>query len=502
MTSPTLQVKALSKSFGSVRANHDVTFSVDAGELLCLFGENGAGKSTLSACLTGLYRPDSGEIALDGRSLRLNSAADAIRQGIGLVHQHFVLVPDFTVLENIVVGSETGLFVDFASAEAKLRQICQTYGIEIDPNARVADLSVGEQQWAELLKALYFDAKLLILDEPTATLDVEGSQKLFRIIDKLKSDGVALILITHFLEEVMQADRVAVLRQGKVVGIKKTDETSPKELTRLMVGRDLERQTRLPCAVGAPRLVLENVTVNGLGERPELDAISFAVHEGEIFGIAGVAGNGQRPLLEAIAGVRKPTSGTIMLDDTQISNKGAQAIKDMGLGHIPEDRFSEGLVRDFSIEENLILGDHRGAFAKGGLLDFRKMAENAKRLIAEFSIAAPSGETLVGNLSGGNAQRVILAREMQLASKVLLANQPTRGLDVGVIDYIHKCLFEKKADGVAVLIASSELEDLMALCDRIGVLFQGRLMGIVDARTTNLEEIGLLMAGRPLETAA
>ncbi|WP_321337433.1 ABC transporter ATP-binding protein [uncultured Cohaesibacter sp.] len=502
MTSPTLQVTALSKSFGSVQANRDVTFSVDAGELLCLFGENGAGKSTLSACLTGLHRPDSGEIMLEGNPLRLSSAADAIRHGIGLVHQHFVLVPDFTVLENIVVGSETGLFVDFASAEAKLRQICENYGIEIDPNARVQDLSVGEQQWAELLKALYFDAKLLILDEPTATLDVQGSKKLFRIIDKLKADGVALILITHFLEEVMQADRVAVLRQGEVVGIKKTADTTPQELTRMMVGRDLVRQTCQATPMGTARLALNSVTVEGPGDRPDLDAISFSVHEGEIFGIAGVAGNGQRPLMEVIAGVRKPSSGTITLDETLISNKGVHAIKVMGLGHIPEDRFAEGLVRDFSIEENLILGEHRGSFAKGGLLDFRKMAQNAKKLIAEFNIAAPSGETLVGNLSGGNAQRVILAREMQLASKVLLANQPTRGLDVGVIDYIHQCLFEKKAEGVAVVIASSELEDLIALCDRIGVLFQGRLMGIVDARKTNLEEIGLLMAGRSLETAA
>ncbi|WP_319411907.1 ABC transporter ATP-binding protein [uncultured Cohaesibacter sp.] len=501
-TIPTLQVKSLSKSFGAVRANHDVSFSVDAGELLCLFGENGAGKSTLSACLTGLYRPDGGEILLEGAPLRLTSAADAIRHGIGLVHQHFVLVPDFTVLENIVVGSETGLLVDFARAEARLRQICENYGIEIDPNARVADLSVGEQQWAELLKALYFDAKLLILDEPTATLDVEGSKKLFRIIDKLKADGVALILITHFLEEVMQADRVAVLRQGELVGIKQSAETSPEELTRMMVGRDLEHQQRQAMTLGAPRLQLDGVTIQGAGDRPDLDGISLTVHEGEIFGIAGVAGNGQRPLMEVIAGVRQPSSGTISLDGTRINDKGAHAIQKMGLGHIPEDRFAEGLVRDFSIEENLILGEHRGAFARGGLLNFRKMAENARRMIADFSISAPSGETLVGNLSGGNAQRVILAREMQLAHKVLLANQPTRGLDVGVIDYIHKCLFAKKAEGVAVLIASSELEDLMTLCDRIGVLFQGRLMGIVDARQTNLEEIGLLMAGHPLESAA
>ncbi|WP_347312062.1 ABC transporter ATP-binding protein [Defluviimonas sp. SAOS-178_SWC] len=502
MNTPTLQVRGICKSFGPVRANHDISLSVDAGELLCLFGENGAGKSTLSACLTGLYRPDSGEILLHGERLHLSSAADAIRKGIGLVHQHFVLVPDFTVLENIVIGSERGVIVRYAEAEAKLRQICQTYDIDIDPNALVGDLSVGEQQWAELLKALYFDAKVLILDEPTATLDIENSRKLFRIIDKLKADGVALILISHFLDEVMQADKVAVLRQGEVIGITPTAETTPQELTRMMVGRDLKPQVRQATPVGAPRLVLENVTVAGPGDVPALDSVSLTVHAGEILGIAGVAGNGQNPLMEVIAGVRKPASGRITLDGTVIGGGNARSIKDMGLGHIPDDRFAQALVRDLSIEENLILGDHRDGFARKGFLDFDKIRANAGKMIEEFRISAPSPETLVRNLSGGNAQRVILAREKRLATKVLLANQPTRGLDVGVIEYIYMRLLEKRAEGVSVLIASSELRDLLNLCDRIGVLFQGRLMGIVDARNTNLEEIGLLMAGRPLENAA
>lgn len=502
MNTPTLQARGMSKSFGPVRANHDINFTVDAGELLCLFGENGAGKSTLSACLTGLYPPDSGEILLKGERLHLSSAADAIRKGIGLVHQHFVLVPDFTVLENIVIGSERGAIVRYAQAEAKLRRICQTYGIEIDPNALVEDLSVGEQQWAELLKALYFDAQVLILDEPTATLDIENSRKLFRIIDKLKADGVALILISHFLDEVMQADKVAVLRQGELVGITPTSQTTPQELTRMMVGRDLKPQVRQATPVGPPRLVLESVTVAGQGEVPALDSVSLTVHEGEILGIAGVAGNGQNPLMEVIAGVRHPASGRITLDGADIGAMNARTIKDMGLGHIPDDRFTQALVRELSIEENLILGDHRDGFARRGFLDFGKIRENADRLIEEFRISAPSPETRVRNLSGGNAQRVILAREKRLATRVLLANQPTRGLDVGVIEYIDMRLLEKRAEGVSVLIASSELGDLMNLCDRIGVLFQGRLMGIVDAETTNLEEIGLLMAGRPLENAA
>ncbi|WP_350335656.1 ABC transporter ATP-binding protein [Coralliovum pocilloporae] len=502
MSSPTLEARNLCKSFGPVRANHDISFTVDSGELLCLFGENGAGKSTLSACLTGLFPPDSGDILFKGASLKMASAADAIRQGIGLVHQHFVLVPDFTVLENIVIGSERGLIVQYDEAEKKLRQICDSYGIEINPNALVRDLSVGERQWAELLKALYFDADVLILDEPTATLDVENSKKLFRIIDKLKADGVALILISHFLDEVMQADRVAVLRQGKVVGIRSTTETTPEELTRLMVGRDLEVKVRDKTPTGPPWLVLKNVTVAGTGQVPDLDNVSLTVHQGEIFGIAGVAGNGQNPLMEVIAGVRTPAGGQIMLDDTDIGGMSARVIKDMGLGHIPDDRFLEGLVPEMSIEENLILGDHRGTYVRKAFLDFPKIRDTAIRMINEFQISAPSPETPTENLSGGNAQRVILAREKRLATKVLLANQPTRGLDVGVIEYIHTRLLEKRAEGVAVLIASSELEDLMKLCDRIGVLFQGRLMGVVETDTTNLEEIGLLMAGRASEVTA
>ena len=502
MTSPIIEARKLYKSFGKVQANRDISFSVNRGELLCLFGENGAGKSTISACLTGLYPPDSGEILFKGKPLRMKSPAEAIRQGIGLVHQHFVLVPDFTVLENIVIGSEKSLVVQYEEAEKKLRHICADYGIEIDPNTLVRDLSVGEKQWAELLKALYFDADVLILDEPTATLDIENSKKLFRMIDKLKADGIALILISHFLDEVMQADRVAVLRHGAVVGIKRTAETTPEELTRMMVGRDLEPKLRDNSKVGEPRLVLENVTVEGSDQLLALNDVSMTIHHGEILGIAGVAGNGQNPLMEVISGIRTLASGRIILDGINISGINARKIKDMGLGHIPDDRFVAGLVPEMSIEENLILGDHRGLYANGALIDFGKMRLSAERAIKEFQISAPSSETPTGNLSGGNAQRVILAREIMLATKVLLANQPTRGLDVGVIEYIHKRLLEKRAQGVAVLIASSELEDLMNLCDRIGVLFQGRLMGIVDAQDTSLEEIGLLMAGQPLEVAA
>ena len=496
MSQPVLEVRGLSKSFGALRANRDISFDVARGELLCLFGENGAGKSTLSACLTGLLQPDAGEIRFKGEKTRFANAAEAIRAGIGLVHQHFVLVSDFTVLENIVIGSEKGALVDYRAAADRLRGICETYGIDVNPDTLVRDLTVGERQWVELLKALYFKADVLILDEPTATLDVENSRKLFRIIDKLKADGLGLILISHYLDEVMQADRVAVLRQGAVVGIRDTAQTTPEELTRLMVGRDITRKHRDNSPVGAPRLVLEDVSVAGAGQVPALDRVSLTVHAGEILGIAGVAGNGQNPLMQVIAGVRPPLSGRITLDGTDIGTLGARAVKDMGLGHIPDDRFAEGLVPEFTIGENLILGNHRDEFARGPFLDTAAMDARAAQALQDFQIAAPSGETLVRNLSGGNAQRVILAREMRLASRVLLANQPTRGLDVGVIEYIHAQMLAKREQGVAVLFASAELEDLLNLCDRIGVMFQGRLMGIVDADRSDLEEIGLLMAGK------
>ena len=502
VSTPVLEARGLCKSFGPVRANHDISFSANGGELLCLFGENGAGKSTVSSCLGGLYPPDSGDIIFKGERVRMKSAAEAIRMGIGLVHQHFVLVPDFTVLENIVIGSERSFIVRHDAAERKLRALCETYGIEVRPNALVRDLSVGEQQWVELLKALYFDADLLILDEPTATLDIENSRKLFRIIDKLKANNVAVIIITHKLNEVMQSDRVVVLRHGEVVGERRTAETTPEELTRMMVGREIEARARTGEDFGAPRLVLQDVTVAGEGQVPDLANVSLVVHAGEIFGIAGVAGNGQNPLMEVIAGVRHPSRGRITLDDVDITSMPARDVMGLGVGHIPDDRFAKGLVAEFSIAENLALGNHRGEFAKGFFLDGARMKARAAADIAEFQIKAPSGDTPAASLSGGNAQRVILARELRLAGKVLLANQPTRGLDVGVIEYIHTRMLEKRAEGVAILLASTELEDLLNLTDRIGVMFQGRLMDIVETAHANLEEIGLLMAGHRREKAA
>jgi simple sugar transport system ATP-binding protein len=498
---PVLSVRRLTKSFGPVRANNAVSFDVGAGELVCLFGENGAGKSTLSACLAGLYPPDGGDIRLGGAPVRFASAADAIRAGVALVHQHFVLVDDFTVLENIVMGHERGLFVRYQAARAKLEALCRRYDIAIRPEARVGDLTVGERQWVELLKALYHDARLLILDEPTATLDLRESRKLFRIIGELKAEGVGLILISHSLDEVMQSDRVVVLRQGAVVGERRTADTTPEELTRLMVGRDVARAERGVRHAGRPCLAVERLTVARPGAAPLLDEVSFTVAEGEIFGLAGVAGNGQKPLLEAIAGLLRPTSGRVLIDGEALDELSVHAIQQLGVGHIPDDRLVEGLVGEFSIAENIALGGHRDAFARGAFIDRAAMRAAARRAIVDYQIAAPSAATAVRTLSGGNAQRVVLARELAAARRVLLANQPTRGLDVGVIEYIHAQLLGKRAAGCAVILASSELKDLITLSDRIGVMFQGRLMGIVEAASASLEDIGLLMAGKSREAA-
>jgi simple sugar transport system ATP-binding protein len=494
-----LRTESLSKRFGSVTANDGISIDVQTGEILCLFGENGAGKSTLSSCLTGFLAPDSGKIIYKGDAVRFSSAADAIRIGIGMVHQHFVLIEEFTVLENIIVGAQPGgVLLQKDAAELRLRELCGTYGIELDFHALVRDLSVGEQQWVELLKALFLGADLLILDEPTATLGPEDSKRLFKIIEKIRGEGLSIILISHKLEEVMQSDRVSVLRKGQLVGTVVTSQTTPHELTRMMVGRDVALTTARDAAEqGDVRLELLDVSVAGRHDLPALENISFTVRSHEILGIAGVAGNGQNELMEVIAGLRQVQSGQIMLDGRTISGRAVKDIMSVGVGHIPDDRFREGLVPGFSIAENLILGNQRSAdFCTGPFLDRSSIDRFAGEKMTGFQIDAPSGKTPVGNLSGGNAQRVILAREMKQAKRLLLANQPTRGLDVGAIEYVYQQLLEQRREGNAILFASAELEDLFQICDRIAVLFKGRLMGIVDPAKTDVQEIGLMMAGQ------
>lgn len=492
-----LSVRDLSKRFGPVQANDGVSLDVAAGELHCLLGENGAGKSTLSACLYGLYRPDAGQILIDGVEQRFHSPADAIAAGIGMVHQHFVLVPTFTVLENIVVGTGSGLSLDLAGARRRVHELCARHGLRIDLDALVEDLSVGEQQWVEIVKALYLGARVLILDEPTAVLTPQESERLFAMLMQMKDSGLSIVLISHKMNEVMRSDRVTVLRRGRVAGTVATRATTREDLTLMMIGRQLT-----PVAAGsgtvaaAPLVRVAGVSRTDSRGVRVLDNLSLEIRVGEVLGLAGVAGNGQRELIEAIAGVRQIDQGDILFDGTSIAATSAGEIARLGVGYVPEDRFKDGLVPDFSIAENLILGRHWDApWRRGALLDRARMTEHANASIAAFAVAATGADVPARKLSGGNAQKVILARELAKATRCLLCNQPTRGLDVGVIEYVHGLILRKRDQGVAVLLASEELEDLIALCDRIAVMFRGRIMGIVPRGSADIAHLGRMMAG-------
>jgi simple sugar transport system ATP-binding protein len=499
-----LSTRHLSKRFGPVQANDDVSLDVAAGELHCLLGENGAGKSTLSACLYGLYRPDGGRILVDGIERDFRSPADAIAAGIGMVHQHFVLVPTFTVLENIIVGTGAGLALDLAGARARVGALCARHGIEIDLDATIEDLSVGEQQWVEIVKALHLGARILILDEPTAVLTPQESDRLFALLSRMKADSLAIILISHKMNEVMRSDRVSVLRRGRLVGTVATRTTTRDELTLMMIGRHLQPVEAEPRAGDhSPVVQVRDVSLQDARGVRVLDGLSLELRAGEVLGLAGVAGNGQRELFEAIAGIRRIAGGDILLDGKSISASSARSIARQGVGHVPEDRFKDGLVPDFSIAENVILGQQWDArWRRGLLLDGERMTRHAAAAIEEFSIAAAGPDAPLSKLSGGNAQKVILARELAKATRCLLCNQPTRGLDVGVIEYVHQEILRKRDQGVAVLLASEELEDLIALSDRIAVIFRGRVMGILARGSTDIVRLGRMMAGGAGEDAA
>ena len=497
-----LQARSLTKRFPGVIANEDVDFDLETGEIHCLFGENGAGKSTLSACLFGYYRPEGGTIEVGGREVRFRSPRDAINIGIGMVHQHFVLVGDFTVLENIIVGTHArGWRLEHDAARERIRKICDEYDIRLDLDDRVDDLAVGQQQWVEILKALYLGAKVLILDEPTAVLTPEESERLFRIINHMCDEGLSVILISHKMAEVMQAHRVTVLRKGRVVGTVRPKEVTPRELTRMMVGRDVELRvvrdrSRDSATEEEPVLVVQDLEYRNDQGGKALDGVNFSIGRGEIMGLAGVSGNGQKELFEILSGVLAPTSGTVTLDGEKIEGMPSRQYMDRGVGLVPDDRFREGLIPQFGVDENIILGWQRNDdYRRGIFLDHRQISSVAKNLVGEFQISTPSVGTPVHHLSGGNAQKVILAREFVHSSKLLLANQPTRGLDLGVIEYVYNQLIAKRDEGYAILLASEELEDLLNLSDRILVIAGGRITGVVEPEATTIEAIGLMMAG-------
>ena len=495
----TLRVENLSKHFGHLIANDGITLDIRAGELHCLFGENGAGKSTLSACLYGSLIPDTGRIFVRGRQVRLRKPADAIACGIGMVHQHFVLVDAMTVFENIILGThKSGWRLDLSAARRKLAVLCATFDLKIDPNACVRDLSVGEQQWVEILKALYLDVEILILDEPTAVLTPQESVRLFAIIRQMQALGMSIIIITHKMAEVLQTDRITVLRRGRKVATVETGTITAARLTELMIG-SVPPQPGVMHKCQPGRVVVQVANLKARGMRGELllDDISFTVRRGEILGIAGVAGNGQKPLLELMSGIRQPDQGSILIGDLQLEGQRPAAYMAAGVGMIPEDRFVEGLVGTFSIAENVILGRQRDPTLCSGLfLDAQKVRLRAECAMQDYAISASDPDTPVASLSGGNAQKVILARELAQASVLLLANQPTRGLDVVVVAAVHARLRQKREDGCAIVLASEDLDDLFALSDRIAVMCGGRIVDIVDPTTTAIEQVGALMAGR------
>ena len=497
---PILRVENLTKCFPSVTALDNVSIDVRRGEIHCLLGENGAGKSTLSETIYGTYQPDSGTIFFRGAVVEISSPRDAINTGISIVHQHFVLVPPLTVLENVILGTQkSGLQMDIKYARQRLTELCDNYGVELDLDARVWHLSVGEQQWVEIFKALYVGVDLLILDEPTAVLTPQQSERLFKVIKQMRDEGLAIIFITHKLKEVKAvSDRVTVLRKGKKVATVRTEDVTKQELANLMVGRDvvftIEREEMAPGKVIFEAQGLRALNVHG---DEGLRGITFDVREKEILGLAGVSGNGQKILFDVLMGQHKLTGGTVKLEGRDITQLSTSARMRAGISSIPEDRISQGLIMDFTVEENLVLGFHRQApYARSGLVVNQKAIRNfAKESIEEFDIATPSPKQVSRKLSGGNLQKLILAREFSRETKFLIASQPTRGLDVGSTEYVRRKILEQKREGAGVLLISEDLDEVLNLSDRIAVIFKGELMDIIDASEANIEQLGLLMAG-------
>ncbi len=502
-----MEMRGIVKKFPGVLANDHVDFDVKAGEIHALLGENGAGKSTLMKILYGLYQPDEGEILLNGQPIQIHSPSDSIRHGIGMIHQHFMLVDNLTVADNVALGlrSSREPRLDLDIVTNRINELARNYGLNIDPRATISSLAVGQQQRVEIIKALYRGAALLVLDEPTAVLTPQEVDELFVIFKNMARDGHALIFISHKLHEIVAlTDRVTVLRDGKVIGTRPTAEVTKADLARMMVGREvlLERQ-RPKAATGDVRLKLENVSAVNAQGTPALRNINFEVRSGEILGVAGVSGNGQRSLAEVVAGLLPVSKGQISIEGRDVTNLPPARIIDTGLSYIPEERMLDGAIKDFSVAENLILQDHiRQPYSQGIFLNFKQIGQHAREMISSFNIKTPSQETPVKNLSGGNIQKLILARELARKPRVLIASQPTRGVDIGAMEYIHNQLLQQRAEGLATLLISEDLDEVRALSDRIAVMFGGEIMGIVENDKTTVEELGLMMAGEKHEANA
>ncbi len=497
---PALEVRNLTKRFPGIVANDAVNFTLEKGEIHALLGENGAGKSTLMNMLYGLYRPDEGDILLDGQVVHINGANDAIRRGLGMVHQHFMLVPTLTVAENIILGNEVvnGVLIDIAQAQQRISQLAKNFGLDIPVDAYVHDLPVGVQQRVEIVKALYRGADILILDEPTAVLTPQEADDLFVIINRLKQQGKSIIFISHKLREVLAlADRISVLRRGKLVGSTTPAQATEATLASMMVGRDVVLHVeKAPAKPAGTILDVQHLTALDDRGSVAVKDVSFTVRAGEIVGIAGVQGNGQTELVEAITGLSAPTSGQVIINGNNITGLGTNVAIDAGIGHIPEDRHHHGLVLSYSVAENMVLSTYDVApFANGIVINQEAIAQQAHTLVSQYDVRTSGVNALASTLSGGNQQKVVVARELARPLTLLVAAQPTRGLDVGSIEFIHKSIVAQRDQGCAVLLVSAELDEILSLSDRILVMFHGQIIADIPAAQAERNQIGLLMAG-------
>jgi simple sugar transport system ATP-binding protein len=487
-----------------VLASDHVDFDVKSGEVHALLGENGAGKSTLMKILYGLYHPDEGEILLNGKPVSISSPNDSINLGIGMIHQHFMLVQTLTVAENVALGlpSSRGMLTDLDVVSRRIVELADIYGLKIDPSVYIWQLSVGQQQRVEIIKALYRGAALLILDEPTAVLTPQEVDELFVIMRQMVKDGHALIFISHKLHEVVEiSNRITVLRDGRKIGTRLTSETTKQDLANWMVGREVGfAPDRGNVEIKEVRLRLDQIACGSDRGTPGLRGVSLDVHSGEILGIAGVSGNGQRELAEAITGLRRVTGGKVLLEGKDITNLPPGEITDRMLSYIPEERMRDGMIKDFTIAENMVLREHhKTPYSHYGFLNLREISKHASELINQFHVKTPSQETHAKNLSGGNIQKVVLAREISRDPRAIIAAQPTRGLDIGATEYVREQILVERSKGVAIMLISEDLDEILALSDRIAVLYEGQIMDIIPRADATPEKLGLLMAGVHLE---